>query len=131
MNRFEVNSQLTDRERLIFTMHQESKMGLKDATELVDHHLVRCLEVFDVVDGVFCGYFLLFSNSDIISFHGYKFKKQWARTALGMAELFLQSALKKYPVIYSSTNHKIVQKMLIKLKFKKFIEKSNIFVREF
>ena len=80
---------LTDKLRLVETMVDQSKMDAGEALFIVDHHLERCVEVWE--GDMLCWYCLILVKDGVRSFHGYSMVKGRARHALRVAQMFLKN----------------------------------------
>ena len=118
---------LTDSNRLVETMVDQSKMDRGEALFIVNHNIERCVEVWE--GEKLCGYFIIAEKDGIRSFHGYNLTKGRTRHALRMCFEFLREERGKLYSCHLQAN-KRVNRLLKLLGFKDKERTSNAIYME-
>lgn len=107
---------LTDKNRLVETMVDKSRMDRGEAMFIADHNIERCVEVWE--GERLCAYVFILVQGKVRQLHGYNMVNGRARHALKICMEFLAEEKGKVYSGHQEANHK-VNGLLKLLGFKK------------
>jgi hypothetical protein len=117
---FEIRDSVTNPVHIANEIAKRAQMDPIEALGLIERKLDRCVEVWG--NGIICGYFLVFNDRGVRSFHGYKFVNGLTKMAVRMSKKILED----YDEIYSAhcTKNSQVGKLLKMVGFKEIGRKN-------